>query len=65
MKEKYRQQLDNMTTESLAEVESHEEYSILDKARRVQISQDALDMAGIDSNKVRVEVKDGKIIISK
>ena len=65
MKEKYRQQLDNMTTESLAAVESHEEYSILDKARRVQISQDALDMAGIDSNKVRVEVKDGKIIISK
>ena len=54
-----------MTTESLAQVESHEEYSILDKARRVQISQDALDMAGIDSNKVRVEVKDGKIIISK
>ena len=65
MKEKYRQQLDNMTTESLAEVESHEEYSILDKARRVQLSQDALEMAGIDSNKVRVEVKDGKIIISK
>lgn len=65
MKEKYRLQLDNLTTENLAEVESHEEYSILDKARRVQISQDALDMAGIDSNKVRVEVKDGKIIISK
>ena len=65
IKEKYRLQLDNLTTESLAEVESHEEYSILDKARRVQISQDALDMAGIDSNKVRVEVKDGKIIISK
>ncbi|MBR5896295.1 MAG: ABC transporter ATP-binding protein, partial [Lachnospiraceae bacterium] len=65
MKEKYRQQLDSMTTENLAAVESHEEYSILDKARRVQISQDALDMAGIDSNKVRVEVKDGKIIISK
>ena len=65
MKEKYRQQLDNMTTESLAAVESHEEYSILDKARRVQLSQDALEMAGIDSNKVRVEVKDGKIIISK
>ena len=65
MKEKYRQQLDNMTTENLAAVESHEEYSILDKARRVQLSQDALEMAGIDSNKVRVEVKDGKIIISK
>ncbi|MCR4648594.1 MAG: ABC transporter ATP-binding protein [Lachnospiraceae bacterium] len=65
MKEQYRQQLDKLTTESLAEVESHEEYSILDKARRVQLSQEALEMAGIDSNKVRVEVKDGKIIISK
>ena len=65
MKEKYREQLDSLTTEHLAEVESHEEYSILDKARRVQISQEALDMAGIDSNKVRVEVQDGKIIISK
>ena len=65
MKEKYRQQLDNMTTENLAEVESHEEYSILDKARRVQLSQEALEMAGIDSNKVRIEVKDGQIIITK
>ena len=65
MKEKYKEQLDILSSENLLEVESHEEYSILDKAGRVQISKDALEMAGIDTNKVKVEVKDGKIIISK
>ena len=54
-----------MTTESLAQVESHEEYSVLDKAHRVQLNEDVLAMAGIDSNKVRIDVKDGKIVISK
>ena len=65
MKEEYRRNLDELTTENLAEVESHEEYSVMDKAHRVQLSEDFLEMAGIDTNKVRVEVKDGKIIISK
>jgi len=65
MKEEYRKNLDELTTDNLAEVESHEEYSIMDKAHRVQLSEDFLEMAGIDTNKVRVEVKDGKIIISK
>lgn len=65
MKAEYRSQLDSLTTENLAEVESHEEYSVLDKARRVQLSEESLKLAGIDSNKVRVEVQDGKIIISK
>lgn len=65
MKEQYRVQLDTLSTERLAQVDSHEEYSILDKAGRVQLSKEALETIGIDSNKVRVEVKDGKIIISK
>lgn len=65
MKAEYAVQLDSLTTEHLAEVDSHEEYSVLDKARRVQLSEEALNLAGIDSNKVRVEVQDGKIIISK
>ena len=65
MKEEYRKKLDELSTENLAEVESHEEYSVMDKAHRVQLSEDFLALAGIDSNKVRVEVKDGKIIISK
>lgn len=65
MKEEYRKKLDELSTENLAEVESHEEYSVMDKAHRVQLSEDFLALAGIDSNKVKVEVKDGKIIISK
>jgi len=65
MKEQYKNRLDEITTEKLAEVESHEEYSVLDKAGRVQLSKDTLELAGIDSNKVKIEVVEGKIIISK
>lgn len=65
MKEAYRKKLDDLSTEKLAEVESHEEYSVLDKARRVQLSEDALREAGINSHMVKVEVIDGKIVISK
>ncbi len=65
MKDIYRKKLDDLTTENLAEMDSHEEYSVLDKARRVQLSEDALKEAGIDSHKVRIKVEDGRIIISK
>ncbi|MBP5385652.1 MAG: ABC transporter ATP-binding protein [Lachnospiraceae bacterium] len=65
MKESYMKKLDELSTENLKEMDSHEEYSVLDKARRVQLSEDALKEAGIDSHMVKVEVKDGKIIISK
>lgn len=65
MKEAYRKKLDELSTEKLAEVESHEEYSVLDKARRVQLSEDALKEAGIDTHMVKVEVIDGKIVISR
>ena len=65
MKDEYKSKLDELSAENLAQVESHEEYSVMDKAHRVQLSEEFLEMAGIDSNKVKVEVKDGKIIISK
>ncbi|MDE7436046.1 MAG: ABC transporter ATP-binding protein [Lachnospiraceae bacterium] len=45
--------------------DTHEEYSVLDKAHRLQLTEEMLEEAGIDSNKVRVEVVDGKVIISK
>ena len=51
MKDEYKRKLDELSTENLAEVESHEEYSVMDKAHRVQLSEDFLAMAGIDSNK--------------
>lgn len=47
------------------EDETHEEYSVLDKAHRLQLSEDVLEEAGIASDKVKVEVIDGKVVISK
>ena len=45
--------------------EAHEEYSVLDKAHRLQLRDDVLAQAGITSNRVKVEVVDGKVVISK
>lgn len=55
----------NFCTVSLQDNETHEEYSVMDKAHRVQLSEEILEQAGIDSNKVKVEVVDGKVVISK
>lgn len=45
--------------------EAHEEFSVLDKAHRLQLRDDVLAQAGITSNRVKVEVVDGKVVISK
>lgn len=50
---------------SVQDNETHEEYSVMDKAHRVQLSEEILEQAGIDSNKVKVEIVDGKVVISK
>lgn len=42
-----------------------EEYVILDRARRLQLSEAVLEKAGIASNKVRVEVEGGKVLITQ
>ena len=42
----------------------HEEYSIMDKAGRVRLSAEMREAVGIDSSRVKVEVEDGKIIIT-
>lgn len=44
--------------------EGQEEYSVLDKAHRVQLTDDILEAAGIGTNKVKVEVIDGKVVIT-
>lgn len=41
-----------------------EEHAVLDKARRLQLSEEMLMEAGISSNKVKVSVSDGKVIIT-
>ncbi len=63
MKEQYREKLDSMASDELLE-EYHEEYSVLDKAHRVQLNDDMLEAAGIDTNKVKITVEDGKLIIT-
>ncbi|MBQ8412246.1 MAG: ABC transporter ATP-binding protein [Lachnospiraceae bacterium] len=63
MKAQYREKLDSLSDEELAE-DAHEEYSVLDKAGRVQLNEDMLSAAGIDSNKVKIVVEDGKVIIT-
>lgn len=48
-----------------ADFQSHEEYSVMDKAHRIQLSEDVLEEAGITSDKVKVEVVEGKVVISR
>ncbi len=44
--------------------DTHEELAILDKAGRVQIPKDYLTSLGVDGNKIKVELDDGKIVIT-
>lgn len=45
--------------------DTQDEYAILDKANRVQLPAELLEELGLSDNKVKVEVKDGQIVISK
>ena len=42
----------------------HDEFAVLDRAGRVQIPREFLDRIGVSGNKVRLEMVDGKIMIS-
>lgn len=56
---------DMSSTWEEGEDDVHEEYVVMDKARRLQLSEEVLEAAGIDSNRVRVTVENGKVIISQ
>lgn len=45
------------------EEETQEEFAVLDRAGRVQIPADLLAQIGVEGNKIKLELKDGKIII--
>ena len=71
LKEEYRKRIDageaafqDIIDKTSNEQEAHEEYSILDKAGRVRLSAELREAVGIDSNRVKVEVIDGKVVIS-
>ncbi len=64
MKQSYIQRLNEITSLTEAD-EVQDEYAILDRAGRVQIPHDALEKLGVEGNKVRMEVRDGEVIIRK
>lgn len=73
MKRSYAEELENakLFSEQSEEVAAkfqlqmvHEEYAVLDRAGRVQIPRELLDLIHIKDNKVKMEYRDGKIIIS-
>lgn len=47
------------------EADTQEEYVIMDKAGRVQIPRELLEQMGVEDNKVKMDLVDGKIVIAK
>lgn len=64
MKETYRDRLNeiNAFTESS---EVQDEYVILDRAGRLQIPRDMLESLGVEGNKVKMTMENGRIVIEK
>lgn len=65
LKENYAERLQESTVVNWHDESSQDEYSILDRAGRLQLPREMLDSIGLDGNKVRLEVKDGQIVIAK
>ncbi|MBQ7064956.1 MAG: ATP-binding cassette domain-containing protein [Firmicutes bacterium] len=70
MKQSYRDQMarlghldaeDAITTSE----DTQEEFAILDRAGRIQIPREVIESLGISGNKLKMEIKDGKIVITK
>lgn len=64
MKNDYKSQMENVDIDWMAE-ETQEEYAVLDRAGRVQIPNELLKEMGVDGNKVKLQLVDGKILIEK
>lgn len=64
LKEEFKDRVKESTID-FRELETQNEYAILDKANRVQIPPEVLGELGLSDNKVKIEVKEGQIVISK
>lgn len=64
LKEKYTDLVKEVSLDWHA-LETQEEYSVVDKAGRVQIPRELLDSLQLSDNKLKVEMVDGKIILTK
>lgn len=56
--------LDRIQEASLFDSGSHEEYAVLDRANRLQVPPEMLAQTGIDGNRVKMTVENGRIIIT-
>ena len=80
IKEAYRERIDALANRSAEEIaggfsagmeeekageDTHEEYVVMDRAGRLRLSPEMREQAGIEGNRVKIEVVDGKIVISK
>lgn len=64
IKEDYINKLKDMSLD-WGSIETQEEYAVLDRAGRLQIPKELLNEIGLDGNKVKLEVRDGKIVIDR
>ena len=63
MKQGYAQRI--KTLGDMQEEDLQEEFAVLDRAGRVQLTKAVLEQAGIEGNRVKIEVENGRIIISE
>jgi len=64
MKKDYRDRISEITGFS-EDLVTQDEYAILDRAGRVQIPKETLEDLGIDGNKVKIDIRNGEIVLSK
>lgn len=62
-KQDYLARMKTLDNSDMENEETQEEFAVLDRAGRVQLTKSVLEQAGIQGNRVRIEVKDGKIVI--
>lgn len=65
LKEQFALDLENRALDWHAADETQEEFAIVDRAGRIQIPREILDTMGLDENKVKLDFKDGQVIITK
>ena len=59
LKEHYKEKLDEVALLETEDVQ--EEFSVLDRAGRIQLTKEMLEEAGIDGNHVKIQIENGKI----
>ncbi len=64
LKEKYADRIKEVAIDWRLE-DTQEEYAIIDKAGRVQIPRDLLSTLNLEDNKVKLEIQDNQIVISR